>query len=135
MPGKNGWEVLEVMERFQPFIPVIIITARANQYERAVVSGVDALMEKPLDLPLLVETIRRLLQEAKEVPQGSTFEERTRARGKEKALLRQVQNILDRYGEAFGKSAANRFKAQITDRMNEIDNTQQREAQQERKRK
>ena len=63
MPGKNGWEVLEVMERFQPFIPVIIITARANQYERAVVSGVDALMEKPLDLPLLVGTIRRLLEE------------------------------------------------------------------------
>ena len=63
MPGKNGWEVLDVIERFQPFIPVIIITARANQYERAVVSGVDALMEKPLDLPLLVDTIRRLLDE------------------------------------------------------------------------
>jgi len=63
MPGKNGWETLELMERFQPFVPVIMITARPNQYDRAVLSGVDALMEKPLDIPLLVETVRRLLQE------------------------------------------------------------------------
>lgn len=63
MPGKNGWEALDLMERFNPFVPVIMITARPNQYERAVVSGVDALMEKPLDMPVLVKTIRRLLQE------------------------------------------------------------------------
>lgn len=79
--------------------------------------------------------IRRLLQDAKEVPQGTTFDERTRARGKEKNILRQIQAILDRYGEAFGKSAANREKARITDRINEIDNQQQREAQAERRRK
>src|SRR5262245_23521014 len=48
MPGKNGWETLELMERFHPFVPVIMITARPNQYEHAVLAGVDAFMEKPL---------------------------------------------------------------------------------------
>jgi DNA-binding response OmpR family regulator len=63
MPHKNGWEAFELMERFHPLIPVIIITARPNQFTRAVGAGIDALMEKPLDLPLLLQTIRGLLAE------------------------------------------------------------------------
>jgi CheY-like chemotaxis protein len=64
MPNRNGWEAFRLMETLHPFVPVIVITARPNQYERAVLEGVDALMEKPLDLPLLVQTIGRLLKES-----------------------------------------------------------------------
>jgi DNA-binding response OmpR family regulator len=63
MPGKDGWHTFDYMEKQNPLVPVIVITARPNQFERAVVSGIDALMEKPLDLPLLLNTIKRLLQE------------------------------------------------------------------------
>jgi len=64
MPGKDGWHAFELMEKHQSLVPVIVITARANQFERARAAGIDALMEKPLDLPLLLQTIRELLAES-----------------------------------------------------------------------
>ena len=63
MPGKNGWDIFDRIEKLYPFIPVIIITARPNQQGRASGYGIDALMEKPLDLPVLLQTIERLLTE------------------------------------------------------------------------
>src|SRR5262245_26652366 len=63
MPDKNGWDAFRLMETLHPFVPVIVITARPNQFERAVLEGVDALMEKPLDFALLLQTIERLLKE------------------------------------------------------------------------
>jgi CheY-like chemotaxis protein len=64
MPGKNGWESFGQMYDRHPFIPVIVITARPNQYQQAVSLGVDALMEKPLNLPVLLTAVRRLLAES-----------------------------------------------------------------------
>lgn len=64
MPGKDGWEAFHLMNAVNPTIPVIIITARPGQLQQAVRMGVDALMEKPLDLPLLLETIGLLLMES-----------------------------------------------------------------------
>jgi CheY-like chemotaxis protein len=69
MPGKDGWEVFQTMSWFNPFLPVIVITARPHQYERAVDAGIDALMEKPLDLELLLQAIEHLLAE----PQAIRF--------------------------------------------------------------
>lgn len=63
MPGKNGWDLFEKMEKLYPLVPVIIITAKPNQQGRATGYGADALMEKPLDLPLLLNTIAQLLAE------------------------------------------------------------------------
>ena len=63
MPGLDGWQTLERMERRRPLIPVIVITARPNQYRHAVGAGVDALMEKPLDFPRLLGAIASLLAE------------------------------------------------------------------------
>ena len=51
------------MEKLNPFLPVIVITARPHQYDLAVRLGIDAFMEKPLDLPLLLATIKELLVE------------------------------------------------------------------------
>jgi two-component system response regulator GlrR len=64
MPERNGWEAFELIDRIHPFMPVIVITARPNQREYATQVGIDALMEKPLDLALLLKTIRDLLDES-----------------------------------------------------------------------
>jgi len=66
MPDKDGWEAWRIMDTLHPFVPVIVITARPNQYEQAKRMRIEALMEKPLDLPLLLRTIRRLLVEPDE---------------------------------------------------------------------
>jgi CheY-like chemotaxis protein len=63
MPEKDGWEAWHLMSSLHPCVPVIVITARPNQYEHAKQLRIDALMEKPLDLGLLLETIRQLLAE------------------------------------------------------------------------
>lgn len=63
LPKKNGWDTFEIMSRQNPRVPVVIITARSNQLFPALASGVGALMEKPLDLPKLLQTIRNLLDE------------------------------------------------------------------------
>ncbi len=64
MPAKDGWAAFEGISRLRPLVPVIVITARPHQYERAIGVGVDALMEKPLDLPLLLQCVRELLAES-----------------------------------------------------------------------
>ncbi|HTD66129.1 MAG TPA: response regulator [Candidatus Limnocylindria bacterium] len=64
MPDKDGWEAWRLMNYWKRRVPVIVITARPHQYAQARESKVDALMEKPLDLHLLLETIQRLLAES-----------------------------------------------------------------------
>jgi CheY-like chemotaxis protein len=67
MPRKNGWDTFERLSAEHPLVPVILITARPNQLFTAVGAGVGALLEKPLDIPHLLTTIRRLLTESSEV--------------------------------------------------------------------
>jgi DNA-binding response OmpR family regulator len=63
MPEKDGWEAWRLMSTLHPLVPVIVITARPNQFAHAQEMGIDALMEKPLDLALLLRTIHDLLAE------------------------------------------------------------------------
>jgi DNA-binding response OmpR family regulator len=44
-----------------PYVPVIVITARPEQAALAAQVGIDGLMEKPLDIASLLETIHILL--------------------------------------------------------------------------
>jgi DNA-binding response OmpR family regulator len=67
MPVKNGWDTYEQLTAKHPLLPVILITARPNQFFPALASGVGALMEKPLDFTKLFHTIRTLLEEPEEV--------------------------------------------------------------------
>lgn len=64
MPDHDGWDTFSLINQTHPEVPVIIITARPNQEEHAASSGVAALMEKPLDLPLLLGSIRDLLADS-----------------------------------------------------------------------
>ena len=63
MPLKGGWEAFERLTMIHPLLQVIVITARPDQYPLAAAAGVAALMEKPLELPLLIRTIDELLCE------------------------------------------------------------------------
>jgi len=64
MPDKDGWEAFCLMKTVLPMLPVIVLTARPNQFEKSVTMGVNALMEKPLNLPLLLASIRDILAES-----------------------------------------------------------------------
>ena len=46
MPVKGGWETFGRLTTIHPLLPVIVITARPDQYPLAVAAGVGALMEK-----------------------------------------------------------------------------------------
>lgn len=63
MPGKGGWETFAQLTWSRPLLPVIIITALPDQEAAAKAAGVGALLEKPLDILVLLETMRRLLDE------------------------------------------------------------------------
>ena len=66
LPVKNGWRTLEWLARVNPFLPVIIITGRSHQGESAQRMGADAIMEKPLHMPGLLQLIRVLINEPME---------------------------------------------------------------------
>jgi len=63
MPHADGWTAFNRLDHVTPLLPVIVITARPNQYKEAVRVGVDAFMEKPLNIPILVKAIKRLTSE------------------------------------------------------------------------
>ncbi|HTI70671.1 MAG TPA: response regulator [Candidatus Limnocylindria bacterium] len=63
MPVRGGWSAFRFMHTARPAVPVVVITARPNQHPQASELGVDALMEKPLDLAVLLRAIEALLSE------------------------------------------------------------------------
>lgn len=64
MPQQNGWEAFERMSACAPRVPVVIITGHEGQHENACAAGAGALLEKPIHLPALLDTIQELLREA-----------------------------------------------------------------------
>jgi DNA-binding response OmpR family regulator len=66
MPGKSGWQVFKEITAKQPLLPVVVLTARANQLFTSLGAGVGALIEKPFDFLKLLQTIRELLGESTE---------------------------------------------------------------------
>jgi CheY-like chemotaxis protein len=63
MPHWDGWTAFSQLDRVTPLLPIVVITARPYQYEKAVRLGVDAFMEKPLNIPVLMHAIKRLTSE------------------------------------------------------------------------
>jgi len=66
MPIKGGWDTFERLTAINPLLPIIVITARPDAYPIAMAAGAAALMQKPLDIPLLLEAMRDLLAEPAE---------------------------------------------------------------------
>lgn len=63
MPHADGWAAFSQLDRLTPLLPIIVITARPNQYKEAVRLGVDGFMEKPLNIPILVRAVKRFTSE------------------------------------------------------------------------
>ncbi len=66
MADHEGWAAFEEIRRLDPSVPLIATTALSNQVEQAVQRGIDALMEKPLDIPVLLSRVSQLLIESEE---------------------------------------------------------------------
>ena|ERR1044071_519276 len=78
IPVQDGRDALEWLVETNPLVPIVIITGRPNQRALAESAGASALMEKPLDIPLLLRTICQLLNEPTE---SRTLRARNRAPG------------------------------------------------------
>lgn len=61
MPIKNGWVILNQLMEVNPSLPVFILTGLSHQSELAEASGVNALVEKPIDVPGLLQLIQKQL--------------------------------------------------------------------------
>jgi DNA-binding response OmpR family regulator len=66
LPDKNGWDVFGRLTRKWPLLPVVVITSQSNQLFTALAAGVGALVEKPLHIQKMLQTISRLLRESVE---------------------------------------------------------------------
>ena len=66
LPVQSGWEVFEEFTTRRPSLPVIVITGHPGQYPVAQAAGVDAFMEKPIDAPKLLQTMKDVLAEPEE---------------------------------------------------------------------
>lgn len=63
MPKLNGWDTFEKIVERWPLIPILIVTARPNQLFLAASAGAAGLLEKPVDIPAMIEAIRAALEE------------------------------------------------------------------------
>lgn len=61
MPLKNGWATLDRLTETHPALAVVVVTGQPNQLEMAEAAGVNALVEKPIDVPALLKLIQELL--------------------------------------------------------------------------
>ena len=61
LPDINGWNVFTQITNINPFLPVIIFTGQESRRNLATWGGVGALIEKPLNVPLLLETVGKFL--------------------------------------------------------------------------
>jgi CheY-like chemotaxis protein len=64
MPVLDGWEALKRIAALRPGMPVVIMTAHSHQRPWVEPAGAWALLEKPLDIPLLLATIHELTEQS-----------------------------------------------------------------------
>jgi len=63
LPGEKGWDVFARITSINALLPIIIITGRQDQFEMAAAAGVGALIEKPMDMLFLLQTVAEMLVE------------------------------------------------------------------------
>jgi len=65
--SENGRETLQRLTALQPFLPVVAMTARPEQ-ENSNAHAVDVLVEKPLNLPVLLHALKELVSQPSKPP-------------------------------------------------------------------
>ena len=58
--NENGWETLQRLNALQPHLPVVAMTARPEHEPKSRTHAVDALLEKPLSLSVLLQVLNEL---------------------------------------------------------------------------
>lgn len=61
----DGWETFERMAAVNDGVPTVVVTAEFGQRERAIAAGVEALIEKPMDVPLFLDMVAQLLADSR----------------------------------------------------------------------
>jgi len=62
-PTEEGWAAIGAITKANPFLPVIVATRQPELRSPAEAAGVCALVQQPVDVPMLLQTIRELLAE------------------------------------------------------------------------
>lgn len=64
MPGMDGMELLRLIRQENSALPVLIMTGRVDETCRTNCSdlNVQGYLEKPVDIPVLIEKIREIIQ-------------------------------------------------------------------------
>ncbi|HWC59140.1 MAG TPA: response regulator [Verrucomicrobiae bacterium] len=77
LPIQDGWDILGQVNSGYPLLPVIVITGLADQLDEHTIPGASAFLEKPIEVPALLETIEHLLNRTPEerLAQSNAFSE------------------------------------------------------------
>jgi two-component system response regulator FlrC len=63
MPRVNGFELAAQIRRHWPIMPILLMSAYLSQDGAKIISGgVAEFIQKPIDPPVLIATVQRLLQ-------------------------------------------------------------------------
>ena len=66
LPKQDGWNVFGLATALRPLLPIVILTGRKDQAENAFLPGIAAFLEKPVDVPVLLNVVSRLMSEPPE---------------------------------------------------------------------
>ena len=66
LPIQDGWDILGDVSAGYPLLPVIVITGLADQLDDRTIPGASAFLEKPIEVPALLQTMDRLLNRTPE---------------------------------------------------------------------
>lgn len=73
LPDINGYQVCEEIRRRDPFMPIIMLTARSQEADkvRGLDAGADDYVTKPFSVAELTARIRAIVRRASRVPEGT----------------------------------------------------------------
>lgn len=64
MPGTNGFELRDIVNKARPELPVFLVTGRHEIADQGRVKGVNGFFRKPFDAPALLIAIENALQKS-----------------------------------------------------------------------
>src|SRR5678816_3209301 len=75
LPDVNGYQVCEDVRRYDPFVPIIMLTAKSQEADkiRGLDAGADDYVTKPFSVGELVARIRALFRRAQRPSETVTF--------------------------------------------------------------
>jgi DNA-binding NtrC family response regulator len=62
MPEMDGWEALQRIAEDHPELPVLVVTGQAGERDWARSHGAAGLLEKPLDMPHMLEVLEEITE-------------------------------------------------------------------------